>query len=63
MSVQSRKQKIKYLEQCVKELEEKCKDLVESRGRVRFCGEGLSDDDFITPYNNGEFDMILRNIK
>jgi len=58
-SYQERKQEIVYLNQCIKELEERCKSLVKSKGEILLCGTGITGDSFITPYNNGEFDMEL----
>ena len=61
-SYQRLKQKNAYLQQCVTELEQKCKELVSQLppGTVRIMhGEGVHGDQFLTPYNNGEFDDIL----
>lgn len=62
-SYQRRLQNIKYLEQCVKELEDIVRvcaeDLYKNNIPFRFFGKGISGDNFITPYNNQEFVMQL----
>lgn len=62
-SYQRLKQKNAYLQQCVTELEQKCKELVSQLppGTVqKMAGEGITGDQFLTPYNNGEFDAELK---
>lgn len=59
-SYQRRKREIKFLEQCIVELEdivkELAKELKEKGLKVRLLGlKGISGDTLITPYNNGEF--------
>lgn len=59
-SYQRRKREIKFLEQCIVELEDIVKELAEElkeKGlKVRLLGsKGISGDTLITPYNNGEF--------
>jgi hypothetical protein len=58
-SYQKRKDEIKFLEQCVGELEEKCRSLVRNKGKVLFDAKGMDGDHYITPYNNEEFNMEL----
>lgn len=61
-SYQRRKRDIKYLEQCCNELEEICVLLAKQVGpgmRIPLVGKGIEGDQFITPYNNGEFEMKL----
>lgn len=55
-SYQKRKENIKYLEQCIKELEETAKILAGMIDKPKLpLGMGMKGDDFITPYNSGEF--------
>lgn len=63
-SYQRRKRDIAYYKQCVKELERLAMHLgetiVKNGGEVKIMlGSGLSGNQFITPYNNGEFDFEL----
>ena len=63
-SYQKLKERIKYLEQACKELEEIAKDFAKytSPSKLRFFKQGIKGDSFITSYNVGNFEVILRNI-
>jgi len=59
-SYQRRKREIEYLKQCISELEDITKDLADqlkkNRIQIPLLGsKGITGDDFITQYNNGEF--------
>ncbi len=61
-SYQKRLQNIKYLEQCISELEEICLSLAEKVPKpmlLPLTGKGIAGDQFITPYNNGIFSYQL----
>jgi hypothetical protein len=63
-SYQKRKNEIAYLEQCVNELEKIAKELaskIHVKGSIPMLllGDGITGDKYITPYNNGEFNMEL----
>jgi hypothetical protein len=62
-SYQRRLRDIKYLEQCVKELESYCFVLAsllnENKIPIKLFGHGIQGDDILTPYNNGEFSLKL----
>lgn len=58
-SYQRRKREIKYLEQCISELEDIVRELAtrlkEHELGVPLLGQGLSGDILLTSYNNGDF--------
>ena len=60
-SYQKRLQNIKYLEQCVQELEDLCLNLAEKAPKPLLLplGNCMTGDQFITPYNTGEFSFKL----
>lgn len=59
-SYQWRKRDIAYYCQCIKELEEIARELVKQIDKPKLLLRGgIEGDKFITPYNNGEFDMSL----
>ena len=65
-SYQRRKQDVAFLEQCVQELRRLALSLAYQLGHVHApmllklgSGSGLRPDAYITPYNQGEFDMEL----
>lgn len=62
-SYQKRKQEIKYLKQCIEELESLCLGLAKKAPKpIQGLGRhGVKGTDFITPYNNGEFFFRLQN--
>ena len=61
-SYQKRLQNIKYLEQCISELETICFDLVEYAPLpLPLMGKGISGDSILTPYNSGLFNFQLSN--
>ena len=60
-SYQKRKENIRYLSQCVKELEDICFHVykISKLKKLPLIGAGIAGDGFITPYNNGEFVLDL----
>ena len=63
-SYQKLKRGDSYNHQCIKELEGMCRELVDllKKNKVEpqiLRGNGIKGEDFITPYNNGEFELDL----
>lgn len=65
-SYQRRKHEIKYLEQCVKELEDLCFFLAKQLGpkaSIPLLGADIAGNHYITPYNNGDFALRLSSFR
>jgi hypothetical protein len=63
-SYQRRQRDIAYYKQCVSELESMLKAIVQANPGCRIpLGNGLAGNDFITPYNTGEFERDLSLLK
>ncbi len=59
-SYQRRKESIKYLRQCLAELEGLIKEIVKRNPGITIpVSPGINPDEFITPYNSGPFAMDL----
>lgn len=64
-SYQRRKRDIAYYRQCVSELEDITRTLarvINKNGlQIPLMGHGVEGDDWLTPYNQGDFEMRLMN--
>lgn len=63
-SYQNRKREIRYLRQCIRELEdiatEFAKRLKEKGGKPFLLGKGIKSSDFITPYSDYFLSDLMR---